>query len=66
MSLITKLKESELSLQGTTPSTRDGAKNTSTLHSLSSLTDKPEILKQPSVLDLDGKTPSKYLDNPPK
>ena len=66
MSLLIKLKESELGLQGVTPSTRDGAKNTSSLHNLSSITDNPDILKQPSVLDLDGKTPSKYTDNPPK
>ena len=66
MSLLTKLKESVLGLQGTTPNVREGAKNTSTLHNLSSLNDNPDILAKPSELDLDGKTPSKYMDNPPK
>lgn len=66
MSLITKLKESVLGLQGSTPSQREGAKNTSTLHYASSITDKPDILANPSQLDLDGKTPAKYLDNPPQ
>ena len=32
MSLLTKLKESVLGLQGATPNVREGAKNTSTLH----------------------------------
>lgn len=66
MSLLTKLKESVLGLQGVTPNVREGAKNTSTLHNQSSLNDNPDILAKPSELDLDGKTPAKYMDNPPK
>lgn len=62
----TQLAGSKLGLQGKTPSTRPGAKNDSTLHFQSSINDKPDIEQSPSSLDLDGKTPGKYLDNPPK
>lgn len=50
-------------LKGATPATREGALTTSQLHAQES---NPSIMKsEHSVYDLDGKTPSKYLDNPP-
>lgn len=67
MSLFTKLQDSVLGLKGQTPSIRDGAKNTSTLHNLSSITDSPDILAQESRLSLKGQKPSyNYLDNLPE
>lgn len=55
------------SLDGKTPSTLN--LKDSKLHNTYSLDGKPNIagVKQtPSVLDLDGKTPKKYIDNLPK
>lgn len=45
--------------------TQPGASPDSTLHNESSLNDTPTITKPASVLDLDAKTPEKYLDNLP-
>lgn len=61
-----QLPESILGLKGNTPATRDGAKKSSTLHNESSINDIPDIEQSPSDLDLNGETPEKYLDNPPK
>jgi hypothetical protein len=67
MSLLNKVKESVLSLKGQTPSKREGAKITSTLHANSSITDNPDILAQQSKLSLKGLKPSNnYLDNLPE
>lgn len=67
MSLINKLSDSVLGLKGSTPDKRDGAKNSSTLHFQSSITDKPDILAGQSELSLKGKKPtSNYLDNLPE
>ena len=67
MSLKQKLKDSVHGLKGQTPSTRDGAKNTSTLHFQSSINDNPDILAQQSKLSLKGKKPeNNYLDNLPE
>jgi hypothetical protein len=67
MSLLTKVKESVLGLKGQTPSVRDGAKGTSTLHYNSSITDEPDILAAQSKLSLRGQKPSNnYLDNLPE
>jgi hypothetical protein len=64
--LDNQLPNSILGLQGQTPSQREGAKKTSTLHNQSSINNNPAIEQSPSGLDLDGATPSKYLDNPPQ
>jgi hypothetical protein len=56
--LSTQLQGSKLSLKGNTPKKRDGALDTSTVHSVNSLA--------VSKLDLDGTTPPKYLDSLPK
>ena len=67
MSLFTKLKDSVLGLKGQTPSIRDGAKNTSTLHYRSSISDNPDILARESQLSLRGEKPKdNYLDNLPE
>ena len=66
MGLLESLKSSNLGLQGATPDKVASANPASTLHFQSSINDKPDIEQSPSNLDLDGTTPAKYLDNPPK
>ena len=56
--LDNQLKQSILGLKGETPGKRAGALSNSKLHNLQSLSK--------SVLDIDGKTPSKYVDNKPE
>lgn len=64
MGLLNLLKSSKLGFGGRTPALRDGAKSTSQVHvqGTTHLTVRPNE----SAYDLDGKTPSKYLDNPPQ
>ena len=51
-------------LKGETPATREGASTNSQLHAQGSA---PTTLQAgASIYDLDGQTPSKYLDNPPE
>tara|TARA_R110002153_G_scaffold246237_1_gene401873 strand:- start:10004 stop:10213 length:210 start_codon:yes stop_codon:yes gene_type:complete len=64
--LTNQLPNSPLGLNGSTPSQLEGAKNTSTLHNQSSINNNPGIERSPSVLDLNGNIPGKYLDNPPQ
>ena len=66
MGLLDSLPKSDLGLKGSTPNNIPSSKNTSTLHFQSSINDKPDIEQSPSKLDLDGTTPAKYSDNPPK
>lgn len=47
------------------PSSGLGNKN-STLHYTSSINGNPKINRTPSNYDLNGVTPPRYLDNPPK
>jgi len=65
MGLLDLLPSSNLGNQGQTPDIRQGALNTSTLHNQSSINNTPVIESQPSDLDLNGNTPSKYTDNLP-
>jgi hypothetical protein len=53
---------------GATPPVNIGATDQSTLHNTYSINGTPTntITINPSILDLDGKTPPKYLDNLPK
>lgn len=53
---------------GATPQFTPGSNPQSRLHNQYSINGNPSLLikTQPSTLDLDGKTPEKYLDNPPK
>jgi len=65
MGLLDLLPNSNLGLQGSTPAQIPSANPNSTLHNQSSINNTPAIPQIPSALDLDGATPSKYLDNPP-
>ena len=66
MGLLDLLPGSDLGLKGLTPKQREGANPNSTLHNTSSINDTPDITQKPSNLDLDGKRPTAYMDNPPK
>jgi len=71
MGLLNKLETegSDLSqFDGLTPPINIGATDLSTLHNQYSLNGNPNQINapQPSLLDLDGITPPKYLDNPPQ
>lgn len=68
MGLLDLLPTSNLGLDGVTPSQIPSANPNSTLHYQSSINNNPALVggfPAPSELDLDGATPSKYLDNPP-
>lgn len=64
--LTDQLPNSELGLFGATPPIRPGALRSSTMHYQSSINNIPEFGTElelaPSVLDLDGLTPVKYID----
>ena len=64
--LDNQLPNSILGLGGQTPGQNPGADPDSTLHNQSSLNNTPPILRPASELDLNGVTPTKYLDNPPR
>ena len=54
---------SKLDLNGREPARREGALSTSQLHAQGN---NPTVVQaEASVYDLNGQTPSKYLDNPP-
>ena len=68
MGLLDLLPSSNLGLDGLTPAQIASANPNSTLHYQSSINNNPTLtagFPAPSVLDLDGATPAKYLDNPP-
>ncbi len=68
MGLIDLLPSSNLGLQGTTPPQVPSANVNSTMHyeySINGVPVEAPPTPAPSVLDLDGVTPPKYLDNPP-
>jgi hypothetical protein len=70
MGLLDKLTQQGSVLtayDGATPLNTPGSNPTSKLHYEYSVNGNPFVNGQPnpSTLDLDGKTPSKYLDNPP-
>ena len=68
MGLLDLLPSSNLGLDGLTPAQIASANPNSTLHYQSSINDNPLLpngYPAPSVLDLDGLTPQRYLDNPP-
>ncbi len=66
MGLLNLLKTSLLGWKGQTPPSSQSNSPNSTLHNTSSINGSPTIVQKPSNLDLDGKTPPRYLDNPPK
>lgn len=68
MGLLDLLPSSNLGLQGSTPPQVPSANPNSTLHYEYSINGIPVQQQQqpaPSELDLNGQTPTKYLDNPP-
>ena len=66
MAIIDTQLKSRFGFKGIRPRNWAGSDPQSTLHNTSSINNKPAITKQPSNLDLDGKTPARYLDNPPR
>jgi len=68
MGLLSKLPTSNLGLKGVSPTKFGDTAKLSTLHNEYSINDNPHLVGKPapSTLDLDGKTPAKYLDNPPR
>ena len=69
MGLLDKIKQTKFGLGGKTPNTLPQSLPNSTMHNTTSLNGVPvdkNIKVQPSRLDLNAKTPKKYLDNPPK
>lgn len=69
MGLLKLLKDgkSKFGFSGNTPSTWPGDIKNSALHNTYSVNGTPSVglTKAPSSLDLDGKTPSQYLNNLP-
>jgi len=66
MGLLTSISNMRLGLQGKTPNVMPSALPSSKLHNTYSINGTPSLNRGiPSLLDLDGLTPSKYLDNPP-
>ena len=68
MGLLDKITTSNLGLKGASPAKFGDTAKLSTLHNEYSINDNPHLSGKPapSSLDLDGKTPTKYLDNPPR
>ena len=68
MALKDSLTKTNLGLGGVTPSKFGVIAKQPTLHDQYSINGKPNLLKKPipSVLDLNGATPAKYLDNLPE
>jgi hypothetical protein len=67
MGLLDLLPTSNLGLDGVTPAPISSANPNSTLHYQYSINGTPvqTPAPAPSELDLNGATPTKYLDNPP-
>jgi hypothetical protein len=66
MTIIKTQLKSKFGLGGKKPAKWPGSDRESTLHNTSSINNRPAIKRTPSSLDLNGITPKKYLDNPPK
>jgi hypothetical protein len=67
MSILETQLTSKFGYGGKKPAKWAGSDPKSTLHNTSSINNIPSIApREPSKLDLDGKTPERYLDNPPK
>jgi hypothetical protein len=67
MALKDSLNTTNLSLGGITPPKFGDIAKQSTLHNQYSINGKPNVPNKPtpSILDLNGVTPAKYLDNIP-
>jgi hypothetical protein len=67
MAIIQTQLRSKFGRNGIKPPQLPGSNRGSTLHNTSSINNIPPIPSpQASALDLDGRTPAKYLDNPPR
>lgn len=66
MAIIDTQLQSRFGLKGARPKNWAGSDPGSTLHNTSSINNKPAITRKPSSLDLDGKTPEKYVDTFPR
>jgi hypothetical protein len=68
MALKDSLTKTNLGLGGVTPSKFGDIAKQSTLHDQYSINGKPNLSNKPtpSILDLNGATPAKYLDNLPE
>ena len=68
MGLLDKITTSNLGLKGVSPAKFGDTAKLSTLYNEYSINDNPHLNGKPapSTLDLDGRTPAKYLDNPPR
>jgi hypothetical protein len=68
MGLLDNIKKTKFGLGGKTPNVLDQSLPTSTLHKTTSVNGTPvdKNGRKPSSLDLNAKTPKKYLDTPPK
>lgn len=62
MAIIDTQLKSRFGFKGIRPKNWAGSDPKSTLHNTSSINNKPAITRTPSNLDLDGKTPERYLD----
>lgn len=67
MGLLDKIADTNLGFQGNTPPSPSLNTNQSPLHNSYSINGLPNMVDKPtpSLLDLNGVTPPKYLDNPP-
>jgi hypothetical protein len=68
MGLIDLIKKTRFGFGGITPNRTPSSLPGSKLHNTYSINGQPDvdINVNPSRLDLDGKTPKRYIDNPPK
>jgi len=69
MALLDLLPSSNYGLQGITPGQIPSANTNSTMHNQYSINGapiQPPPVPAPSELDLNGVTPPRYLDNPPR
>ena len=68
MALKDSLNSTNLSLGGITPPKFGDTAKQSVLHNEYSINGNPNVPNKPtpSILDLDGATPPRYLDNPPE
>lgn len=62
MNLINLGPTSRLGLNGEKPEQIKGSTKQSTLHNTSSINNEPQIQRPVSRLDLDGVTPTKYIN----
>ncbi len=67
MGLLKSIEKMRLGFQGKTPAVMPGSLRSSKLHDTFSINGQPGIAGKgaPSLLDLNGNTPTQYIDNLP-